>query len=208
MPACNVVNGRMQTLHSNAPLEVDREEPVIPTGDHVNGNIGPSFEPAGLAEHRVRLRSFISFALLDNRWRHVVQEVGGHVELRAITPALRGRLSCGRRPGVSPPFPRRLAGNGYHRVDENQHTYGDAGAHDRRRKTGEGLRDEDCRTSRDNLDHPVCVRGQTETLIVSRQVDRDRVMPGPFEQRHYTMPVPSNTTSTRNENKVSHFASR
>jgi hypothetical protein len=41
-------------------------------------------------------------------------------------------------------------------------------------------------------------------LIIPRQVDGDRVVPGLFEKRHDTMPVPGNTTSTRNENKGSH----
>jgi hypothetical protein len=41
-------------------------------------------------------------------------------------------------------------------------------------------------------------------FVVTSQINRDRVVPGLFEERHDAMPVPSHAASTGNKNKCSH----
>jgi hypothetical protein len=93
-------------------LEVEREEPIVASGDHVDRNIGPGFESAGLAEHDLGLGPLARRALPDRLGREVVEEVGGEVEVSAVATAL-----CGRDPGcdrsrVVPPLPAVSPGTG------------------------------------------------------------------------------------------------
>ena len=54
----------------------------------------------------------------------------------------------------------------------------------------------------DGFDGAIGVGGETGLRVIAGQVDRDRFVPGLFEERHDTMPVPSNSASTGNENEA------
>jgi hypothetical protein len=57
----------------------------------------------------------------------------------------------------------------------------------------------------DRFDDGIGVRGEAGFIVGAGQIDRDRVLLGFFEERHDTMPVPGNSTSTRNEDEGSHL---
>ena len=118
--ARELVDVLVKSFPRDAPLEVDRKEPIIAAGDNMDRILGPRFETAGLAEHNVGLGALVSLALLDDLGRNVVQEVRGEVEVRAIAATLCSLCSRSYRSGVAPPFPSRLAGNRNHGVDEYQ----------------------------------------------------------------------------------------
>jgi hypothetical protein len=55
-----------------------------------------------------------------------------------------------------------------------------------------------------HFEDAVGVSRETSLLIVSGQVDGDRIMPRFFEEGHDPMPVPRNAPGTGNEHEVSH----
>jgi hypothetical protein len=199
-----LVDGLVQSFARDAPLEVDRKEPIVAPRDHVYRNLGPRFETAGLGEHDLGLGTLMPFALLNDLGRHVVQEVRGEVELRAVAAALCSFCPRCRRPGVVPPLSSRLAGNRDHGVDEHQHAYANPRTHQRRGETAERLRDENHVSSPDRFNDAIGVGREARLFVVPGQVDRDRVMTRLFEERYDTVPVPRNTTSTRHENEGRH----
>ena len=54
----------------------------------------------------------------------------------------------------------------------------------------------------DRFDGAIGVGRETGLRVIAGQVDRDRVVPGLFEERHDAMPVPCNSASTGNENEA------
>jgi hypothetical protein len=89
MAAWKLVDGEMQSLSCDATLELDREEAIVASGDHVDPDRGPRLESAGLAEDDVSLGALARLALFhDLRWE-VVEEVGGEIEARAVATAVR-----------------------------------------------------------------------------------------------------------------------
>jgi hypothetical protein len=74
----------------------------------------------------------------------------------------------------------------------------------RGRETTERLRDEDDVARPDRLEDAVGIGREASVLVVTRQVDRDRLVLRFFEEAHDTMPVPSDTAGARNENEGGH----
>src|SRR5918999_5039790 len=204
MAARHLVNAQVQSFFRHAPLELDRKEPIVTSGDHMDRNLWPRREAAGLTEHDVRLGALVPPSFLDDLGRNVVQEVCADVELRAVTAALRRRFPICDRSRVVPPLTRRLAGNGNHGVDEHQHFYGHTVAHHRGRKRTEGLGDENNSAVPDRLNDSIGVCLKAGVLVVAGQVDRSRLVSGLFEERHHAMPVARNPTGTGHENERSH----
>jgi hypothetical protein len=164
----------------------------------------PRLESAGLAKHRVGLRALVRLALLDDLGWKVVQEVRGEIKARAVTAALSRGDPRVLPSGVRPPLPRRLARQGDHAVDEDQHPYPRLRADERRSEAAERLRDEDRLARPDRLEHALGVDRQSGLRVVAGQVDGDRLVLRLLEQRHDTMPVPRNTTSAGNESEGRH----
>ena len=54
----------------------------------------------------------------------------------------------------------------------------------------------------DGFDGAIGVGGETGLRVIAGQVDRYRFVPGLFEERHDTMPVPCNSASAGNENEA------
>ena len=109
-PEWDLVDVGAETLSRDPALEFQREEPVIPAGDHPGGHVRPSLDGAGLAEGNIRLGILVILPRGRHLRRHVVQEVGGQVELGGICARLRGR-DTGRIPaGVAPPVARGFTG--------------------------------------------------------------------------------------------------
>jgi hypothetical protein len=142
MATRKLVDGHVQSFPCDAPLEVDRKESIVAPCDHVDRNLGPRFEPAGLAEYDVGLGALVRFALPDNPGRNVMQEVRDEIEVRAEAVAACGRCACCRRSGAVSPLASRLAGNRNHRIDEHQDAHANPRAHQRRCKASERLHDE------------------------------------------------------------------
>jgi hypothetical protein len=112
MATRKLVDGHVHSFPCDAPLEVDRKESIVAPCDHVDRNLGPRFEPAGLAEYDVGLGALVRFALPDNPGRNVMQEVRDEIEVRAEAVAACGRCACCRRSGAVSPLASRLAGTG------------------------------------------------------------------------------------------------
>ena len=89
-------------------------------------------------------------------------------------------------------------------IDENQHAYANAFAHQRCRETAERLRDKDCMARPDGFDGAIGVGREPGLRVIAGQVDRDRFVIGRLEERHDTMPVPCDSASTRYENEGRH----
>jgi hypothetical protein len=56
----------------------------------------------------------------------------------------------------------------------------------------------------DGVDDTIGIRREARVLGFTRQIDRDRVVRGLFEERHDTMPVPDHAASTGTNNECSH----
>src|SRR4029453_14728521 len=114
MPALQLVDGEMESFSRDSPLKIEWKEPIVTPGDDMDGHVGPPVEFTWLAEHDVSLAALSCFPLLADLGRNVVQEVGGHLEGRAVAAALRARRPSGRRSRVLPPLSGRLAGHRNH----------------------------------------------------------------------------------------------
>src|SRR5215831_886651 len=143
MAPWKLVDDDGQPLLCDATLELDRKEPIVASGDHVDRDRRPRLESAGLAEHDVGLAALQRLALSHDLGWKIVQEVGGEIEVQAVTTAVRRGCPRFLPPGVGPPLFRRLAGHGNHRVDEHDHPYPRPRAHQRRGEAAERLGDED-----------------------------------------------------------------
>lgn len=102
----------------------------------------PGIETTRLGEHNLRFGPLVSFAFRDNRFWNIVQKIRRLVELRAIAAVTRSRRPSGDRSGVVPPRASSLARKRDHRVDEHQHTDGNALADEWRCEASQRLRDE------------------------------------------------------------------
>lgn len=112
MATRELLDGHAQALLRHPALEVEREEPIVASGDHVDRNVGPGFESAGLAEHDLGLGPLERCALLDRLGREVVEEVGGEVEVGAVATVLRGRDRAAIDPVLSHHSPAVSPGTG------------------------------------------------------------------------------------------------
>src|SRR4029453_17814794 len=204
MPALQLFKGEMESFSRDAPLKIEWKEPIVTPGDDMDGHVGPPVEFTWLAEHDVSLAALACFPLLADLGRNVVQEVGGHVEGRAVPAALRGRGPSGRRSRVLPPLSGRLAGDRNHGVDEHQHAHANPRADQGCCETGERLHDEDHVARSDGIDDTVGIRREAGVFVVTRQIAPARVVRGLFEERRDAMPVPRHAASTGNKNKCSH----
>jgi hypothetical protein len=66
------VNGDVEPLLGDATLELDRKEPIVASGDHVDRNWRPHLESALLTEHNIGLGALVRLASLDDPGRKVM----------------------------------------------------------------------------------------------------------------------------------------
>ena len=74
--------GAFAELARHTALELEREETIVPPGDHVDRYLRPGFEATGLAKHDLGLLVQVRLARGDDLRRHVVHEVRREIELR------------------------------------------------------------------------------------------------------------------------------
>jgi hypothetical protein len=114
MATWKLVHADLQPFLGDAALELERKDPIVAPGAGVHRDRRPRLESAGLAEHDVGLRALLRFSFRHDVSRKVVQEVGGELEVRAITAAVRGGdprfLPPCIRPPLTPPS-RRARGS-------------------------------------------------------------------------------------------------
>jgi hypothetical protein len=124
MATRQLLDGYVQAFLRHASLEVEREEPIVGSGNDVERNVRPGLESAGLAEHDLGLGPLARRALPDRLGREVVEEVGGEVEVGPCSHrALRPRPRAAIDPVLSTtPQPSRREPD--HRVDQHQHANG------------------------------------------------------------------------------------
>jgi cardiolipin synthase A/B len=145
--AGNLVDVGAETPSCDPALEFHREEPVIPAGDHPGGHVRPSLDGTGLAEGDIRLGILVILPRgCHLRW-HVVQEVGGQVELGGI-PAAQGpgpgltrvgALIIEPGAGFSPVY--GLINGARHSIDVTMYEFADTTAeHDLAAATKRGVR--------------------------------------------------------------------
>src|SRR5262245_8192112 len=204
MATRHLVNIYVQSFACDPPLEFDRKEPIVAAGYHADRNLWPCFKAAGLTKNDVGLGALVRLALLDDRGWHVMQKVRGEIKNGAVPAALRSRLPRRDRSRVVPPLARGLAGNRDHCIDQHQHAHRNLLTNQRRSETAERLRDKDHAAGPDRLDDAIGVNRKAGLLVVPGKIDCERFVPGLAKERHDTVPVPRNTTRTRNQNESCH----
>jgi hypothetical protein len=65
MATRQLLDGCVQACLRHGPLEVEREKPIVASSDHVDRNVGPGGESAGLAENDLGLGPLVRLALSD-----------------------------------------------------------------------------------------------------------------------------------------------
>lgn len=116
---------------------------------------------------------------------------------------------CGRDPGLRsirccPPLPSRLAGNRIIALTNTSMRTGTCAQTSGAVKPTERLRDEDDVARPDPLEDVVGIGREAGVLVVTRQIDRNRLVLRVFEKAHDAMPVPSDTAGARYENEGGH----
>jgi len=86
--ARDLVDFGAEPLPRHPALELEREEPVGPSGDHPGGHVRPSLDLAGLAKGDVRLGVGVPLPRGHHLCGHVVQEVGGQIEIDGVPARL------------------------------------------------------------------------------------------------------------------------
>jgi hypothetical protein len=61
-----LVDSLVKSFPRDTPVEVDRIEPIVAPGDHVDRHLGQRFEIAGLAESDVGVGTLVRLAWLDD----------------------------------------------------------------------------------------------------------------------------------------------
>jgi putative ABC transport system permease protein len=72
MATWNVVDADVKPFLCDSTLELDRKEPIVASGDHVDRDCRPRLESAGLAEDHVGFGPLPRFSLLHDLWWKVV----------------------------------------------------------------------------------------------------------------------------------------
>jgi hypothetical protein len=198
------VDGYVQPFTRDPPLEFDRKEPIVAPGDHAYRNLGPCFKVAGLTKDDVSLGALVRLALLDDLGWNVMHEVGGEINIGAVPAAVRSRSPRRDRSRVVPPLSRRLARDRDHRIDQHQHAHCNLLTYQRGGETAERLRDKDHAARPNRLDDAIGVNRKAGLLVITREIDCDRYVLGFFKELHDTVPIPCNTTRTRNEYESCH----
>jgi hypothetical protein len=118
MSTCYFVDSNPQSFSGDASLEIDRKESIIATSYHMDWDIGPAIERAGLAKHDVGLRALLRLALFDDFRGDIVKKVRREVESRAVafdsSPVAPTRAAAAssspswRKPGIGPLARARL----------------------------------------------------------------------------------------------------
>src|ERR1700723_2831731 len=88
--ARNHVDVQAESVPRDPALEVQREEPVVSSRDHPGGYVRPALDGARLAEGDVGLGKVVRLTRGCDVRGHIVQEVGGQVELGGIPARLGG----------------------------------------------------------------------------------------------------------------------
>jgi hypothetical protein len=200
---------RAETLPCDPALEVQREEPVVLPGQYPGGHIRPALDGTRLAEGDVGLGKVVRFPRGHDVRGHVVQEVGGQVELGGIPARLRGRDTSRFPAGVAPPVARGFTGQRDHRVDQDQQADRSARARYRRGEAAHRLRGHHdvVVMAADGGDDRIGVFRQPGRLVSSGQVHRDRLVAASAEFRNDPMPVPRRAARAGNEDEHAHEAS-
>jgi hypothetical protein len=194
-----------EALPCDPALEVQREEPVVLPGEHPGRHIRPALDGTRLAEGDVGLGKVVRFPGGHDVRRHVVQEVGGQVELGGITARLRGRDASRFPAGVAPPVARGFTGQRNHRVDQDQQADRGARARYRRGEAAHRLRDHhDVVMAADGGDDRIGVFRQPGRLVSSGQVYRDRLVAASLQLGNDPMPVPRRAARAGNEDEHAH----
>ena len=110
---------RVEAVACNASLKFEREEPIACRCDDTQRELRPPVKAARLAEHRVRLLTWVHRACLQNLPGHVMQEIRLRVELRAVAAGGRGgraRMDCAGVLPTNPGRARRAGGSSHSRT--------------------------------------------------------------------------------------------
>ena len=194
-----------EALPCDPALEVQREEPVVPPGEHPGGHVRPALDGARLAEGDAGLGKVVRLPRGRDVLGHVMQEVSRQVELGGITARLRGRNPGWVPASVTPPVARSLTGQRDHRVDQDQQADRGARARYRRGEAAHRLRDHhDVVMSADGGDDRIGVFRQPGRLVSSGQVHRDRLVAASLQLGNDPMPVPRRAARAGNEDEHAH----
>ena len=196
VPAVHFVGGDAQPFPYDPAKERGREEALVPAQDESGGDVGPRVQRPRLFEGRAGLPAESRRELC----RHVRGEIVGEDLLRVERV---GKDVT----GVRPPFARRFARSGHHRRHEDDQARVEAHADERRGEPAEGLGHHDHITfgiGRRRVGDAIGVLGQSRTVVIAGQVDRDDVVTPRGELRPDQVPVPGVVAGTVNEHVGRH----
>ena len=176
------------------PLEVGREEPVVPAQQEARRHVGPGVERPRRLHRRSRLGPLAARHRLGHDRRiDVVEELLDDVELAVDVATLTAReLAPVVLPArVAPPVAGRLAGARDHRGDEDHQLDRPPRAHDRRGEPRERLGDQDHVVAvADRGEGGVGVLGEAGRVVVTREIGCDDVVSAGSERGRDEVPVP------------------
>jgi hypothetical protein len=126
-----------KTLASDPPLKLGRKKSILQRNQDAHWRGRPALEGATRCEHAVRLiRLTACPRRIDHGLGYIVKELDQWIERRIYCTALADGLLA---PGIPlmrivEPLARALTGLWNHRIEENQHSDGQARAHERGRE--------------------------------------------------------------------------
>jgi hypothetical protein len=168
-----------QTLSYNAAHELGGKEAVIAAQETFGGHVGPRAKRPGLVEHRAGLVPGMRRRLGCHVRRNVVEERDHRIEF-AVGGKSRTLVLltlCFGPTRVGPPVAGRLGGRRHHRRQQDQQAHRHPVAHQRRRESGEGLRDYDkVAPVADVVHDDVCVLREPGGVVFARQIGCNDVM--------------------------------
>lgn len=192
-----------EALAGNSALKVEREHPIVPGSQDSCRDIGPGGQRPRLIQGRhrlvlprprLRLGSELGrqVVIVDDR---VVVGLDGRQPEAGVVLAPRG---SGTR--VRPPRVEGLAGNGNHRVDQDEQVDSAPGADDGRGETthrrGE---DDDVGAVTDCVGDSIRGLRPAGRVVLGWQPDRDRLVPAGSQLGNEPMPLPWVAPSTGNQ---------
>src|SRR5215471_6548148 len=183
------------------------KEPIIAPHENVGRHIRPRLESAGRSKHGIRLARFaLRPGLVNHRLWHVVEKVYERIE-RSVSSATIAHILLALRlsmASIPPPLTGSFAGLRDHRIDQHQHCDLDLLAHERQRKAGQRLRNQDHAfwiSIADRADDRSSVLWKTRAVIRRWQIDWDRLMIALLQLRCNQVPVPCASARARNKDK-------
>src|SRR5262249_46531201 len=205
--AWDFIGALSQPFARHAGLKIAWEEPIIFANHDMDWDIGPRLEGRAFVERDIALATCMRGSFFSDIFWHVVEEVGGELELDAVATALGGRNARLLPSGTVPPLAGRFAGKRDHCIheDEQANRRPRAGADERGRERTHRLGNEYHVVSLpDRADNAIGIGGEARVRVITGKIDGKGLMTCLLEQGKDAMPIPCGTAGAGNENEGCH----